>query len=624
MKRLWIAAFVLALGAWSSALPIAASGTGPSMPTIASNDNRVPAGHVVGHELHLSIDAVWGRWYPDGRRGESAPIQAFEQVGRAPQNPGPVIRVVRGTLVVLSVRNSIRGTRLTMHGLMDRPALRDRSFLVPFGQTRVVRFRAGAVGTYLYWGSTTGQAINARFGDDSQLNGALVVDPPNVASLASHDRILVIAQWINVRGAHGQPNFAYELDTINGLAWPHTERLSYAVGQTVRWRLIDGSFSGHPMHLHGFFFTIDSRGDGTADTIYRPADRDRRVTELIEPGHTLTMSWKAARAGHWLFHCHIPYHTMAHLPIADMVKRSFKPSDAMPGAAMGGLIVGISVHGPTQTISERSIAQRIQLVVEQRRDSTKDTPSFRYVLKKNGTTVSEPGAIGPPIVLTHGVPVAIDVLNELSEPTSVHWHGMELQDSYYDGVAGFSGEGKHRASLIAPGKTFEARMIPPRAGTFIYHTHRDDVYQLRGGLAGPLIVLEPGQRFDPTTDHIYMLTIPSASADILKILVNGTFAPPPLVVRAGVRQRLRFINLTTFWTNAMISISSGGRTIAWQPLAVDGAELPLARRTLQSAVDTVTIGQTRDYTFTPKRGNLLLQIWPDPTQPPVNIPVQSL
>jgi FtsP/CotA-like multicopper oxidase with cupredoxin domain len=227
-----------------------ADASGRSMPMVAANDNRVPAGQLVGHELHLALVAVWGRWYPDGPTGQAAPIQVFEQAGQAPQNPGPVIRVPQGTLVVLSVRNAIPGTRLTMHGLMDRPALRDRSFVVPYGQTHLVRFRAGAPGTFLYWGSTTRGSFTARFGLDSQLNGAFVIDPPHATAQTRNDRIFVIEQWVNVSNKDGSPDFDYELDTINGLAWPHTERLSYDVGQTVRWRLIDASEAAHPMHLH--------------------------------------------------------------------------------------------------------------------------------------------------------------------------------------------------------------------------------------------------------------------------------------------------------------------------------------------------------------------------------------
>jgi FtsP/CotA-like multicopper oxidase with cupredoxin domain len=52
--------------------------------------------------------------------------------------------------------------------------------------------------------------------------------------------------------------------------------------------------------------------------------------------------------------------------------------------------------------------------------------------------MSEPGLIGPPIVLTRGQPVEIEVVNRVKDPTAIHWHGIELE-SYYDGVPGWSG-----------------------------------------------------------------------------------------------------------------------------------------------------------------------------------------
>lgn len=55
---------------------------------------------------------------------------------------------------------------------------------------------------------------------------------------------------------------------INGLSWPHTERLHYAPGRSVRWRWINGSQSEHPMHLHGFHFRTLARGDGRSEHLY--------------------------------------------------------------------------------------------------------------------------------------------------------------------------------------------------------------------------------------------------------------------------------------------------------------------------------------------------------------------
>jgi FtsP/CotA-like multicopper oxidase with cupredoxin domain len=294
-------------------------------------------------------------------------------------------------------------------------------------------------------------------------------------------------------------------------------------------------------------------------------------------------------------------------------------------AGMGGLILGLTVRAPKgQIVAREPISRHIAVTVEPVPDNLPDAPSFRYVLNEDGNVISASDSVGAPIVLTRGVTVAFDITNHLAEPTAIHWHGIELRDSYYDGAAGFSGEGNHRAPMIAPGQTFQAIVTPPRAGTFVYHTHMDDAYQLRGGLLGPLIVMEPGESYNPAADHIFTIATAHAAADESALLINGARQPPPLVVRAGIVQRLRFLNMTTFWTNAIISLSSGGRTIQWQPLAVDGADVATSRRSSQPAIDTITIGQTRDYTFTPVSGSLLLQIWPGPSIPAVTIPVKVI
>ena len=600
----------------------------PHTATAQPNDNRVAAGTMVRSQLHVSLNARQSFWQPDGDGGAAIPMQAFSEEGKAPQIPGPLIRVREGTEVIASVRNSIPGTTLALHGMLEHPAIIDRAVRIPYGQTRTIHFYAGAPGTYFYWGTTTGKPLTDRWGFDSQLSGAFIVDPRGSAT--PNDRIFVINQWINVRDKHGQPNFNYELDAINGRTWPHTERLSYAQNSTIHWRVINPAPGTHPLHLHGFFFTVDSRGNGLVSNAYHDPAPVHQVTELVEPGSTFAMTWHADRPGNWFFHCHLAYHIIGHMPISEMLVHKKLISDEtyensyVRHAGMGGLILAFTVRKADENdpVAQSPIARRISLRVEPGPDDRSDAPSFRYVVDgKYGGGVHD--AIGPPIVLTRGVSTAIEVTNLLKEPTSVHWHGVELPDSYYDGVVGYSGYGDRVAPMIMPGQTFEARVTAPRSGTFIYHTHMDDVWQLRGGLAGPLIVLDPGATYDPGSDHVFTLTTTHAFADALKIFVNGTFTPAAITCHVGTLQRFRFINMTTFWTNAFVSLSDGHRTASWRPLAVDGADVALGHRSPESALHFLTIGETRDFTFMPtKAGELQLQFWPDPAVPNiVTVPV---
>ena len=55
---------------------------------------------------------------------------------------------------------------------------------------------------------------------------------------------------------------------INGKSWPNTERLRYNVGDGAKWRLINVGYLPHPMHMHGFYFRLSSKGTGSSDAVY--------------------------------------------------------------------------------------------------------------------------------------------------------------------------------------------------------------------------------------------------------------------------------------------------------------------------------------------------------------------
>jgi manganese oxidase len=227
-------------------------------------------------------------------------------------------------------------------------------------------------------------------------------------------------------------------------------------------------------------------------------------------------------------------------------------------------------------------------------------PGFAFALQEGAGQLTEPsGRIpGPPIVLTRGQPVEITVLNKLPEPTSVHWHGMELE-SYYDGIAGWSGTPGHIAPMIQPGASFVVTFTPPRAGTFIYHTHLDDIRQLSSGLYGPLIVLEPGQSLDPERDRVMLISVRGPS-DNTPILLNGDAEPGPIDLKQGVRYRFRFINITPHDPLLTVSLLAGSSPVRWRAIAKDGADLPVSQATERPARQTVSVGETYDFEFEPR------------------------
>ena len=88
---------------------------------------------------------------------------------------------------------------------------------------------------------------------------------------------------------------------------------------------------------------------------------------------------------------------------------------------------------------------------------------------------------GPLIRTRQGAEVVVRFRNSLDVPTTVHWHGVRL-DNRYDGVPHVTQE------PVAPGDTFTYRLRFPDAGIYWYHPHvREDVQQDLG-LYGNILV----------------------------------------------------------------------------------------------------------------------------------------
>ena len=88
---------------------------------------------------------------------------------------------------------------------------------------------------------------------------------------------------------------------------------------------------------------------------------------------------------------------------------------------------------------------------------------------------------GPTIRITEGDTLRVILRNELSEPTSIHWHGLHVPNAM-DGVPPLTQE------AVAPGASFTYEFVVSHAGTFMYHSHVDAAEQIDRGLYGPLIV----------------------------------------------------------------------------------------------------------------------------------------
>lgn len=626
MSDLFRLLLAIAGGSPAPATP-AASPPPPASATIQPNDNRRPAGRLEGRVFSIRLEARTGMWYPEGPNGRGLEVAAWAEPDKPLQAPGPLIRVPVGTEVRATLQNRL-ARPLTVFGFGGVRGLADSVVLAP-GAARVVRFVAGTPGTYYYMARSAPGAFGLRQAEDSQLNGAIVVDAGR-APARYGDRVFLISWWFTLDST-SSTGLGRMTMAINGLSWPHTERIDLVQGDSVRWRVINLTESDHPMHLHGFYFRMESKGDGVRDTAYTPAQRRLAVTEIINPFQTMTLAWSPTRSGHWIYHCHFIGH-VSHVSSLDMNRGELEESALMHHRSdrphqMFGLVLGIRVAPRGRMARDTRAPRAIRLIVREKPRVYGEHRGYAFVL--GGTPEAAdldavPPPPGPTLLLQKGEPVAVTIVNQSQDRAAVHWHGIELQ-SYADGVPDWSGQGRDILPSVAPGDSITVRFTPPRAGTFMYHSHFNEDQQISSGLYGALIVLERGQRFDPATDRIFFFSSAGPTANVVSgplaaTMLNGSAHPAPIELRAGTKYRFRMINMTGD-VNTIVSLLDGDRPVEWRALAKDGAMLPASQATVRKAKLFFAPGEIYDFEFTPSAaGTLALRFAPPDAPPEFGLP----
>ena len=586
---------------------------------IEANDNRRPAGTLRNGVLTVSLEARSGTWYPEGPNGKALDVAAFGEPGRAPQNPGPLIRVPVGTEVRATVRNAL-DVPMTLYGFGASRGVSDSVSIAP-GASRELRFTAGTPGTYYYAGRTTPAPLAGRVNDGSQLNGAIVIDP--VGAVAP-DRIFVISLWAQLDSL-SVTGLKTVTMTINGLSWPHTERLEMTQGDSARYRIVNLSNLVHPMHLHGFYFRLNAKGDGIRDTVYAGAQQRLAVTEMIFPGQTMMLAWQATRPGDWIFHCHFAGH-LSTLVSLDNTSGAMDSSGAMHHMSdrphqMYGLVLGIHVAPHGTQIAGAGAPRQIRLIVRERPNVYGSAPGYAFVL--GGSADDSSGAMpvpGPTLVLQRGRPVAVTIVNQSQDRAAVHWHGIELEDSYADGVPGWSGSADNLLPAIPPGDSLTVRFTPPRAGTFMYHSHFNEFHQIPSGLYGALVVVDSTHPLGADVDRILMFSDHGPTMNVItgpfpKPTMNGDTEPPPLDLQAGRHYRFRLANIRGD-APLQFSIQRGDSLLTWRAVAKDGADLPASQSTDRPATLLFAPGEIYDFDFTaPSAGGTYTLSFGDPKSP---------
>ncbi|MFY9345018.1 MAG: copper oxidase [Planctomycetota bacterium] len=212
------------------------------------------------------------------------------------------------------------------------------------------------------------------------------------------------------------------------------------------------------------------------------------------------------------------------------------------------------------------------------------------------------GAVhGPTIEAVEGDTVRIYVTNKLDSPTTVHWHGVFLPNGM-DGVGGLT------QRSIEPGETFRYEFTLQQHGTFMYHSHHDEMVQMAMGLMG-MFVVHPRAPKEPLPDRdfVYMLSEwalkvgterpdPNEMKDFNVLTFNAKVFPAtaPMVCKTGERVRIRIGNLSAMDHHP---IHLHGH--AFEVIETDGGQVPASARWPETTV-LVAVGQTRTVEFVAK------------------------
>jgi manganese oxidase len=164
--------------------------------------------------------------------------------------------------------------------------------------------------------------------------------------------------------------------------------------------------------------------------------------------------------------------------------------------------------------------------IQQSIDELKPTvPALGY----NGQTP------GPTIRVPEGAKVRVIFTNNLQETTGVHFHGVEFDDFFQDGVPFVT------QKPFAPGESYTYEFTANRPGSMMYHSHHNATDQVGRGLLGAFIVDPAEPREVDRVDRDYTWI----SNDVLGgFTINGHGFPAvvPILAAVGETVRVRFMN----------------------------------------------------------------------------------
>jgi FtsP/CotA-like multicopper oxidase with cupredoxin domain len=261
----------------------------------------------------------------------------------------------------------------------------------------------------------------------------------------------------------------------------------------------------------------------------------------------------------------------------------------LPGKHYKPVVVPMGYTLPLKIVNGVKVFHLIAEEVEHYFDSGLRATCWAYNGHVNSTVIEA----------VEGERVRIYVTNRLPFATSMHWHGFYLPNGM-DGVGGLT------QPYIKSGETARYEWTLRQYGTFMFHSHHDEMAQMGMGLIGMFVVhpCYPTPEYRVDRDFAIMLSEWAIKAgtsrpntlemsDFNSLTMNGKVFPStgPLVCTTGDKVRIRLGNLGAMDHHPM-HIHGHHFRIA----ATDGEDIPLSAQWPETTV-LVAVGQTRNIEF---------------------------
>ena len=252
-------------------------------------------------EFHLVAEPV---------ERELAPGMKGHFWGYNGQSPGPTIECVEGDRLRVFVTNKLpEHTTIHWHGVLLPNGMDGVGGLtqphIPSGKTFVYEFQMKKSGTFMYHPHAD-EMVQMAMG----MMGFLVVHPKDPSFMrVDRDFVFLLASYDIDPGSY-VPKVAtmtdFNLWTFNSRVFPGIASLPVRRGDRVRIRVGNLTMTNHPIHLHGYDFTVTGTDGGWVP----PSARWPEVTTDVPVGGMRAIEFTANEPGDWALHCHKSHHTM--------------------------------------------------------------------------------------------------------------------------------------------------------------------------------------------------------------------------------------------------------------------------------------------------------------------------